>query len=53
MPNVKPLPVDAPADRHPAMVAADGIMAHVPGAESLQSSPSPVQQFAWTRDEGG
>jgi hypothetical protein len=32
MPNVKPLPVDVPGDRHPAMVAADGIMAHVPGA---------------------
>jgi len=34
MPNVKPLPVDAPADRHPAMAAADGIMAHVPGVSA-------------------
>lgn len=34
MPNVKPLPIDAPPDRHPAMVAADGIMAHVPGVSA-------------------
>src|SRR5262245_10095325 len=34
MPNVKPLPVDAPSDRHPAMAAADGIMAHVPGVSA-------------------
>ena len=34
MPNVKPLPVDTPPDRHPAMVAADGIKAHVPGVSA-------------------
>jgi len=34
MPNVKPLPIDGPPDRHPAMVAADGIMAHVPGVSA-------------------
>jgi hypothetical protein len=32
MPHIQPLHIDAPAERHPALVAADGIMAHVPGA---------------------
>jgi alkylhydroperoxidase family enzyme len=34
MPNVTPLPIQAPPDRHPALVVADGIMAHVPGAQA-------------------
>lgn len=32
MPNVRPLPMEDTNDRHPALVAADGIMARVPGA---------------------
>jgi hypothetical protein len=34
MPNVNPLPVDAAPGRHPAMVMADGIMAHIDGAQT-------------------
>lgn len=32
MPNVQPLDIDPAGDRHPALAAADGIMARVPGA---------------------
>lgn len=34
MPNVKPLPIEVPPGRHPALATADAIMAHVPGAQA-------------------
>ena len=34
MPHVTPKPIDHDPDRHPSLVAADGIMAHVPGAQA-------------------
>jgi alkylhydroperoxidase family enzyme len=38
MPNVTPLPIDLPADRHLAFGMAEGIIAHVPGAQEAINS---------------
>ena len=48
MVNVTPLPIEAPPDRHPALAVADGIMAHVPGAQEAIDAVLQVLRSAGT-----